>query len=92
MADAIVHRGPDDSGDWLSADGRIGFAHRRLSIVDLTNRGRQPMTDFNNRFTIVFNGEIYNYNNLYDNIIINDNLLNKNELLDNIKYEINNSK
>ena len=64
-AELLNHRGPDDSGDWLSADGRIGFAHRRLSIVDLTNRGRQPMTDFNNRFTIVFNGEIYNYPELF---------------------------
>ena len=64
-AELLNHRGPDDSGDWLSADGRIGFAHRRLSIVDLTNRGRQPMTDFSNRFTIVFNGEIYNYPELF---------------------------
>jgi asparagine synthase (glutamine-hydrolysing) len=64
-AELLNHRGPDDSGDWLSEDGRIGFAHRRLSIVDLTNRGRQPMTDFNNRFTIVFNGEIYNYPELF---------------------------
>ena len=64
-AELLNHRGPDDSGDWLSANGRIGFAHRRLSIVDLTNRGRQPMTDFNNRFTIVFNGEIYNYPELF---------------------------
>ena len=59
--DLLTHRGPNDAGSWLSADGRVGLAHRRLSILDLTVAGHQPMTSRDRRFTIVFNGEIYNY-------------------------------
>jgi asparagine synthase (glutamine-hydrolysing) len=58
---ALVHRGPDDGGEWWSLDGSIGLAHRRLSIVDLTSAGRQPMHDERNELHIVFNGEIYNF-------------------------------
>ena len=64
-AKLLNHRGPDDSDEWTSFDGRVGFAHRRLSIVDLSKKGRQPMTDYSNRFTIVFNGEIYNHQHLF---------------------------
>ncbi|MBU2623839.1 MAG: asparagine synthase (glutamine-hydrolyzing) [Proteobacteria bacterium] len=59
--DAMRHRGPDDAGEWWSADGCIGLAHRRLSIIDLTPTGHQPMLDATGQICIVFNGEIYNY-------------------------------
>lgn len=59
--DLLWHRGPDDEGCWIDADGRVGLSHRRLSILDLTASGHQPMRSHNARFTIVFNGEVYNY-------------------------------
>lgn len=59
--DHMAARGPDDQGGWLSRDGRIGFGHRRLSIIDLSDAGHQPMRSACGRYTIVFNGEIYNY-------------------------------
>ena len=58
------HRGPDDAGEWWSADGRIGLGHRRLSIIDLSPAGHQPMLDAAGELTIVFNGEIYNFSDL----------------------------
>jgi asparagine synthase (glutamine-hydrolysing) len=61
MADAMKHRGPDDRGAWVSPDGTVGFGHRRLSIIDLSPAGHQPMHDTTGRLTITFNGEIYNY-------------------------------
>jgi asparagine synthase (glutamine-hydrolysing) len=64
MRDALRHRGPDDEGAWWSADGRVALAHRRLSIIDLSPNGRQPMSDGTGRLHIVFNGEIYNYRDL----------------------------
>lgn len=60
MTDAIAHRGPDGDGHWVSESGTIGLGHRRLSIIDLSHEADQPM-HFNERYTIVFNGEIYNY-------------------------------
>ncbi|MFH0989464.1 MAG: asparagine synthase (glutamine-hydrolyzing) [bacterium] len=61
MSSTIVHRGPDDSGTFLSPDRRVGFGFRRLSIVDLSPAGHQPMTSQDGNVTIVFNGEIYNH-------------------------------
>jgi asparagine synthase (glutamine-hydrolysing) len=56
----ISHRGPDDSGTWFD-EGYITLGHRRLSIIDLSAKGHQPMTDFYEKYVIVFNGEIYNF-------------------------------
>ncbi len=61
MMDLMVHRGPDGEGSWLSADKRICFGHRRLSIIDLTDRATQPMQDTTGTYTLTYNGEIYNY-------------------------------
>ncbi len=61
MTDALRHRGPDDSGAWQSPDKAVALAHRRLSIIDLSSGGHQPMHDAEGRVHIVFNGEIYNY-------------------------------
>jgi asparagine synthase (glutamine-hydrolysing) len=63
MADSIAHRGPDGEGFYVSQNGTVGFAHRRLSIIDLSNAAAQPM-HYMQRYTIVYNGEIYNYKEL----------------------------
>ena len=67
--DAMTHRGPDDAGEWWSADGRVGLAHRRLSIIDLSPAGHQPMHDASGTLSIVFNGEIYNFADLREQLI-----------------------
>ncbi len=61
MIDKIVHRGPDGEGFWLNHDKNVGFGHRRLSIIDLSSQGKQPMLYDKERYSITFNGEIYNY-------------------------------
>jgi asparagine synthase (glutamine-hydrolysing) len=66
--DAITHRGPDDAGEWWSVDGRVGLGHRRLSILDLSPLGYQPMHLPEHGLTVVFNGEIYNYRLLRDEL------------------------
>ncbi len=60
MTDALVHRGPESSGYWKNTAGNVAFGHRRLSIIDLMQEAAQPM-HYGNRYTIVFNGELYNY-------------------------------
>src|SRR5215831_10117819 len=68
MSAAMVHRGPDASGKWVSAPDARGWgallAHRRLSILDLSSTGAQPMVDPVTGHVLVFNGEIYNFNDL----------------------------
>ena len=64
MTDALTLRGPDDHGIWADPELRIALGHRRLSILDLSPLGHQPMASPSGRFQIVFNGEIYNYRDL----------------------------
>lgn len=61
MTDRLAHRGPDDAGLWAAEDGRVVLGHRRLSILDTSARGHQPMTDAEGGIVATFNGEIYNY-------------------------------
>lgn len=61
---ALHHRGPDDSGLWMNAHGSVGLAHTRLSILDLSSNGHQPMLSASGRQVICFNGEIYNFREL----------------------------
>lgn len=72
MTDALVHRGPDDAGFYRSEAGEPGAAvslgHRRLSIIDLSRNGRQPMTNETGQVWMVFNGEIYNFKELRDEL------------------------
>jgi asparagine synthase (glutamine-hydrolysing) len=66
--DSMGHRGPDDAGEWWSTDGCVGFGHSRLSIIDLSPGGHQPMQDAAGELTIVFNGEIYNFSELREEL------------------------
>lgn len=61
MSASVAHRGPDDAGLWTEPSGSLVLAHRRLAIVDLTPDGHQPMTSHDGRWTLVFNGEIYDH-------------------------------
>jgi len=61
MRDRLAHRGPDSCGNWLDAEAGIALAHRRLSVVDLSPAGHQPMLSASERYVIAFNGEIYNH-------------------------------
>lgn len=61
MRDLIVHRGPDDAGSFVSSDGCVGLASRRLSIIDRSSAGHQPMSNEDGSIRIVYNGEMYNY-------------------------------
>jgi len=68
MTSVIAHRGPDDEGIWVSKNKKVGLGHRRLSIIDLSKSGHQPM-EYLNRYQIVFNGEIYNFQKEKENIL-----------------------
>ena len=61
MRDSMLHRGPDGGENWISADKKVGLAHRRLSIIDLTSTAAQPMANEDGKVMITFNGEIYNH-------------------------------
>lgn len=64
MSEEIAHRGPDASGRWVDPKRGVGFGHRRLSIIDLSPRGRQPMESADRRWVVTYNGELYNYRDL----------------------------
>jgi len=64
MVDMIGHRGPDDTGIWVDESSQVVFGHKRLSILDLSIAGHQPMNSDCCRYTLVFNGEIYNHNDI----------------------------
>ena len=64
IRDHMVARGPDGHGEWFSDNGRVALGHRRLSIIDLTERAAQPMASADGQLVITFNGEIYNYREL----------------------------
>ncbi|MBT4187548.1 MAG: asparagine synthetase B, partial [Gemmatimonadales bacterium] len=64
MASVLRHRGPDASGTWLDPSGRMALGHTRLTIVDLSDAGAQPMTSRDGRWTITYNGEVYNTEDL----------------------------
>lgn len=68
MRDKLVHRGPDHAGLWLSDDSRVCLGHRRLAIVDLSPEANQPFVSSDNRFVVTFNGEIYNFQSLRDEL------------------------
>ncbi len=68
IRDHMASRGPDGAGEWYSDDGHVGFAHRRLAILDLTDRASQPMASADGRLIVTFNGEIYNYRSLRKNL------------------------
>ena len=61
MRDTMVHRGPDGAGAWISPNGKVGLAHRRLSIIDLSENAAQPMNNADGSVRLSFNGEIYNH-------------------------------
>ncbi|MBQ8596588.1 MAG: asparagine synthase (glutamine-hydrolyzing) [Lachnospiraceae bacterium] len=69
MKQRMFHRGPDAGGSWISEDGKVVFGHRRLSIVDLSETGAQPMTSRSGRFVICYNGEIYNHKKLAEKLL-----------------------
>ena len=64
MADTITHRGPDGEGVWVDPDAQIALGHRRLSIIDLSEAGSQPMVGAAGRYVVTFNGEIYIFERL----------------------------
>ena len=68
MADTLKHRGPDDKGVWTDDVLGIALAYQRLAIIDLSKNGSQPMTSQDNRWVIVYNGEIYNHIQLRKNL------------------------
>jgi asparagine synthase (glutamine-hydrolysing) len=68
MSERLVHRGPDDGGVWVDEKAGIGFGHRRLSILDLSVAGHQPMHSQCGRYVVTYNGEIYNFQELHDEL------------------------
>lgn len=69
MRDTLTHRGPDDAGIYISQDKQVGFGHRRLSIIDLSSAGKQPMCNEDQSIWITYNGEIYNHKELREKLM-----------------------
>jgi asparagine synthase (glutamine-hydrolysing) len=69
MSETLRHRGPDDSGIFISPSGGAALAFRRLAIIDVSPAGHQPMTSASGRYTIIFNGEVYNFENLRQELV-----------------------
>lgn len=69
MSDSLRHRGPDDNGNWVDAESGVALGFRRLAILDLSPTGHQPMLSADGRYVIVFNGEVYNYAELRDELV-----------------------
>jgi asparagine synthase (glutamine-hydrolysing) len=69
MRDTMIHRGPDGCGTWVSENGRVGFGHRRLSIIDLSEAAAQPMSNADRSLWLTFNGEIYNHAEIRSELI-----------------------
>lgn len=69
MKEKMYHRGPDAGGNYFSEDGQATFGHRRLSIVDLSENGSQPMTSHSGRYVMTYNGEIYNYKKIAEKLL-----------------------
>ena len=70
MRDSLIHRGPDDKGLYISKDKKLGLGFRRLAIIDLSKKGNQPMTSEDKSIWLIFNGEIYNFQELKQDLII----------------------
>lgn len=68
LADALVHRGPDDFGAWTDAGNGVGLGHRRLSLIDLSSHGHRPMVSHCGRYRIVLSGEIYDHVELHKSL------------------------
>jgi asparagine synthase (glutamine-hydrolysing) len=64
MSDRLRHRGPDDAGVWCDSEAGVALGHRRLSVIDLSDAGHQPMVSANGRYVLILNGEIYNFREL----------------------------
>ena len=69
MSDALVHRGPDSDGYWVDANSGLGFGHRRLAVIDRSEGGHQPMHSHDERWVLSYNGEIYNFRSLRDELL-----------------------
>lgn len=69
MKQRMLHRGPDAGGSYISEDGKVALGHRRLSIVDLSEAGLQPMKSHSGRYVMVYNGEIYNYKKISQKLL-----------------------
>lgn len=69
MKERMIHRGPDAGGMYISEDGSVVLGHRRLSVIDLSKNGSQPMTSNSGRYVIAFNGEIYNYRQVAERLL-----------------------
>ena len=69
MTSQLIHRGPDDAGIWLNLEHGIALGHRRLSIQDLSSCGHQPMESSSGRYIIVYNGEIYNFRKIQNELV-----------------------